>query len=498
MRNFVMKNRMIAKTIVISGFGVFLSYGINFFLTPYISDSLGIEAYGFIAIAKSAVSYANIAAVALTSFIVRYISVSYHKRDYKEAQGYYSSSVLACILLSGAVFLIASTVIWNLESFLIIPVSIAGSVKMLFAVVFVNFMVTTITTPFGAAAYIKNRMDWSGYLKILGYVFDAVFLLFLFHTFSPEVWFAGAGSLLASFVTLICSAAMTKILTPELQFKKAFVSARYVKTLIENGIWNSFNQIGNTLNSGLDLIISNLMLSGTETGQIAVAKTIGTMFSTLYQVVFQPFQPRLIKAYAQGDMDALIHELQNAMKICGCFSNIAFAGFAALGRLYFELWLPQQDSGMLERLAVVTVLGSVTAGVIQPVYYVNTLTVRNRIPCAVTIFGGVVNVWSMYLLLKYTSLGPVAVVATTSVIMISINLFFNPVYSARCLGIKARRFYSVMIPHMISAGIMTAVFRTVGSIINPQGWTGLILSALLMCAAGVLIHGGVHSCFSGY
>ncbi len=72
-----------------------------------------------------------------------------------------------------------------------------------------------------------------------------------------------------------------------------------------NGIWNSLNTLGNTLNSGLDLIIANLMLSGVATGQISVAKTIESMFTMLYQVVFQPFQPRLLKAYASGNREIL-------------------------------------------------------------------------------------------------------------------------------------------------------------------------------------------------
>ena len=49
--------------------------------------------------------------------------------------------------------------------------------------------------------------------------------------------------------------------------------------LLTNGLWNSINQLGNTLNSGLDLLFSNAMLTDIQTGQIAVSKSIGTIFS---------------------------------------------------------------------------------------------------------------------------------------------------------------------------------------------------------------------------
>lgn len=53
-------------------------------------------------------------------------------------------------------------------------------------------------------------------------------------------------------------------------------------------------------------------------------------------------------------------------------------------------------------LTIVTVLGSVTAGVMRPIYYVYTLTLKNKLPCWITIAGGFLNVVSMYVLLKYT------------------------------------------------------------------------------------------------
>lgn len=37
-------NLRIATAIIVSGLGVFISYLINFLLTPYITDNIGIEA----------------------------------------------------------------------------------------------------------------------------------------------------------------------------------------------------------------------------------------------------------------------------------------------------------------------------------------------------------------------------------------------------------------------------------------------------------------------
>ena len=176
------------------------------------------------------------------------------------------------------------------------------------------------------------------------------------------------------------------------------------------------------------------------------------------------------------------------MRICGFFGALAFAGFVALGKLYYQLWMPTQDSDMLLILTIITVMNNITDSILRPVYYVSTLTVKNKIPCWVTIAGGVLNVISMYFLIKYTNMGIYAVVITTAVIMISINLFFNPIYAAKCLNMSSGFFYKILIRHIFGTIVMTAVFKIISNIFSPSTWLGLIFAALTMCVIGLIIY----------
>ena len=128
--------KKIIKTIFISGMAVVINYLINLFLTSYITGTLGIEAYGFVTLSKTFVEYASVITIALTSFIVRYVSVSYHHDDYTEANSYYSSSIVACLTLSAIVFICACVLILKLESIINIPGNIVDSVKILFLISF--------------------------------------------------------------------------------------------------------------------------------------------------------------------------------------------------------------------------------------------------------------------------------------------------------------------------------------------------------------------------
>lgn len=481
-------NSRLIKTIAISGSSAVISYLINFFLTSYISENVGIEAYSFVSIAKTAVSYAQIITVALTTFIVRYISINYHKNMIEEARKYYSSSIVACVVLSGSIFIVVSVVVTRLEYILNIPENLVGSVKLLFILVFVNFILTTVIPPLNSGAFIKNRLDITGILKIISYITDAVVLIVVFSISTPSIWVVGLGSVTASLVLAVGAFMIKQKLVPELKFKKELVSFKCVKDMMSNGIWQSVNSLGNVLNSGLDLIVSNLMLSGIATGQIAAVKTVGTMFSMLYQIINQPFQPKMLKVYSTGDKNAFVKELTKAMKICGFFSNVAFAGFVAIGWTYFKLWLPSQDTNVLYILAIITVFGSITEGIAQPMYYVNTLTLKKKIPCFVTVGSGLLNTLSMYLLLKYTDLGAYAIVLTTAVIMTCVNLFFNPLYCAKCLKVSPSSIYRVIIRHIFSVVVMIVVFEVMTKVYMPNSWITLIFIALIMSIVGAAIH----------
>lgn len=70
-----------------------VSVGIGLVLTPYIVRSIGAEAYGFVGLANTFVSYAQLLTIALNSVAGRFITVAYHEGDDSKANGYYSSTL---------------------------------------------------------------------------------------------------------------------------------------------------------------------------------------------------------------------------------------------------------------------------------------------------------------------------------------------------------------------------------------------------------------------
>lgn len=470
------------------GLSSVIGYLVTMFLTSYITENIGIEAYGFVSIAKTVVNYGGIVTIALTSFVVRYITIHYHKNEIKEAKSYYVSSINASLVLCLILTVVFAIIVVNIEFLIVIPECLIGTVKLLFVAVFAAFLATTLSTPFSTGFYIKNRLDLSGIIKIISYFSEIIALLLMFKLFQPSLWFAGLGSFAASITVLLGNIFANRKLVPDFHYEKSLHSNKKVKTLIGNGFWNSVNQLGNTLNSGLDLLVSNAMLTGIQTGQIAVAKSIGVIFNTLSGIVFQPLQPELLRTYSEEINNGFLGQLKKSMKLCGFFGSLIFSGFLGLGLLFYKLWLPSQNTKLLHVLTLVTVFTFIMDLFMQPIYYVNTLTVKNKIPCFVTIVGGLLNVAGMYFLIKNTNIGVYSVPITTAVIMFCINFFFNPVYASWCLKIKKTYFYPLIFRHLIATVVMCAVFWEINELINPGSWIGLIICALLMACIGVVVY----------
>lgn len=449
--------KQIIRTIFWSSLAAGLNFLISLIIVPFVTGKIGTEAYGFVSLANNFISYTSIFTLALNSYGTRFISVEYHKRNIKKAQEYYSSIVLANIVLGIFLLLISTLFVINLEKYLRIPETLIGDVKVLFMLVFINFIIMNIGNSFSTSAYIHDKLAISGVYKNIAYGIEIVLFIYFFGALIPSLWYVGIAYIAYSMVICISNYYIYKKFTIDIRISVNQFSYSSIKKLVVSGICNSLNSLGNTLNSGLDLLITNMMLDTVTMGELAIAKTIGTMSISIYQMISHAFQPLLLKTYAKNEKEKLLDRLFLAMKISGFFMGVFFVFFVTQGKAFYKIWIPTQNIERIYILTIITLLSSVLEGIMGPLYYIYTLAVKNKIPCIVTVCGGILNVGVMYILLKETYLGVYAVVGTTAVIMLFINFVTNPIYMAKCLNIKWTIFYPVIMKYILSI-IVSLVF----------------------------------------
>ena len=140
-------------------FSLLINTLMNFLITPYVTNNIGVEAYGFVALANTFISYVDVISVSLNAYAGRFISVAYHKGQKEEANRYFSSTIVADAVLGGTVFLLGIAMILKITWFCKIPQELVPDVKRLFFLVLLRYIMVVMRTAFETAAFIADRID---------------------------------------------------------------------------------------------------------------------------------------------------------------------------------------------------------------------------------------------------------------------------------------------------------------------------------------------------
>lgn len=250
-----------------------VSIGIGLFLTPYIVHNIGAEAYGFVGLANTFVGYAQLLTVALTSVAGRFITVAYHEGDEPKANRYYSSTLAANTVMVLILTIIAIPVVVFLDKLVNISPHLIGDVKMLFIFIFLQFVITTISTVYSVATFVKNKLYLNSIANLVFSFVRVAVMVILFGILPPKVCYVGLAVCLASTVLTTMNRVYTHVLLPDISFHWDSVSWTSVREMLAAGIWNVVTRLQQIMMFGLQLLVANLMVSPYLMGMLSVAQT---------------------------------------------------------------------------------------------------------------------------------------------------------------------------------------------------------------------------------
>lgn len=468
-----------------------ITLGISFLLTPYITNKLGTEAYGFVSLANNFVNYASIATLAINSMASRFVSISYHKKNYKEANEYFNSVLFCNFLLILFLFIPSILVIVFLQNIVVISAELVLFVKILFGLVFINFFLGLINTTFSVATFIKNRVDLSNLRTMESNLVKALLMILLFYLFGANIIFVGVATLCSTVYLLIFNIFYTIKLIPEISIKKSFFQFKKVITIFMSGIWNTVTKLGQVLSDGLDLLVSNWFVSPFAMGQLAISKTFSTCISTLTANLSYVFQPNMTYYYALDDTEKEINEIKFSMKITAFFTNVLLAGIIVFGVSLFKLWIPNQNIKIIYLTTLVTIVGTIVGSTINTLFNVFTITNKLKVNSLVTLGQGFLNIIIVFILLKL-NVAPgyeIVIISGVSVFTSIIkNLTFTPMFSAKCLKVKITTFYSTIFTGILSAIILIITFFIVSKQFVINTWFKLLIICIICGFIGIVIN----------
>ncbi|MFI3325883.1 MAG: oligosaccharide flippase family protein [Clostridia bacterium] len=483
-----MNTRRLLINLIASITSLILSLTISFFLTPFVVNTVGTEAYGFVSLANNFVGYAQIFTLALNSMASRFITIEIHKGDIERANRYFSSIICGNMIMSVILMIPVTIIIVFLEKIVQISPELTGDVKILWALVFANFFIGILTSIYSIATYVTNRLELSSLRTMQSNILKAILLVILFSLFETNIWYIGLVSIICTVFVYLWNLYYQKKLLPEISFDVKLAEKKKVWELIVSGSWNIVTKLGQILTNGLDLLITNLFINATMMGVLAIAQTVPNAFSNLISTVSSVFAPQITINYAKENKSELIKELKRSMKITGFFTNIPLMVFLALGEIFYSLWVPEENVTLLFQLSILIIFGTIVRGVVNSLFNIYTVVNKLKLNSLVTLGMGVLNVIMVFPILYFTDLGIYAIVGVSTVNAAIKNLTFTPINVAHCLGVPKLSFYPIIIRYMFSTVIIGIFCFWVSNVINPTGWLTMILTGVFCGFIGVGIN----------
>lgn len=461
---------------------------ISFVLTPIVLQKLGDEAYGFVGLVNNFVSYVAIVTAALNAMASRFITVSYHEGETKDAEEYFSSvffsnCILAFAILVGSVFLAA-----NIETLVSVSPELVNDLKITVLLAFLNAGTGLLSVVFGVAAFIKNELFLNSLGQLLGSVLRVVFLFVLFWVALPHMWYFSVAGLVATVATGAVQVAVTRKLLPEIRLSLAWFRPRKVWELLRIGVWNSLQNVNSLIQTGLDLLIANVFVGAAAMGLLSIAKTVPQALTSLSGSIANLFYPKMAQAYARGDKAELVSRFDFAMRFTSAFMIVPLAGFIGFGPSFYSLWLPDRpvaELGEVQLLSVLTVVSLLASALVEPLYYANTLTKKIKGSVLIAFGFSLATLAIEFPLILFTSLDKLTIIAgVSSTLMFVRHALVQPLYCAVVIGVRKRTFYRPLGREVLALSILWFGYSLVDQTVLCRGWGSLVAIAFVAAVVG--------------
>lgn len=482
-----MNKTRITINIIVNSIAYAFSVIIAFYLTPFIVETLGEGAYGFTSLTNNIISYFTIITIAINSMADRFISIAFHKGEIEKAQKYFSTVLIADIVLAIILMLLGVITTIFLDSLLVIPAELVFDVKVMFLLFFLSSMIVLSLSAYKSSTFIKNRIDINAYIGIIKPILRGGFLLLVFSLFTPNIIYLGFAMLLIFSFEAVSFIFIKKKVMPEIVAKASDFDFDKLKELVKAGSWNILSKLNVILAIGLDLLIVNLFLGPEAMGILALAKVVPSYSDSFLGIINTSFTPSLTKEYSNNE-DSLLVNLKKSFVPLTIFGSVMLGGILSVGQDFYRLWLPNLNSKELFILTILTMLSSMIG--YGTAASSSIFTIKNKLK-KITLIQTITSLLAIMLvliLLKFTELGIYAVAGTSTILGTIKNLVFVYPYISKTLKQKWYALYPYILRSILCLAIVYAVGVAVKRIIIIDSWTTFALTTLIIATISFVIN----------
>ncbi|OFX16154.1 MAG: hypothetical protein A2Z18_11535, partial [Armatimonadetes bacterium RBG_16_58_9] len=459
----------------------------SFLAVPYLKNRLGWDNYGILGTANTFVLYTQILTVVLVGTVFRFVTMCLAKDDVEGARGYFNTQfitalvfVMAFLPIAGAISLLTPAILSN------IPAGQERNTQILFALVYLSFLLILLSNPFQVGQFVKQRFDVRNGIEIANQTVRYSTWLLLFAFFSPVMWHVGIGYVLGATVTLAATVAAFKRFTPQLvPSLSGFCKSKFLE-MTRMGSWLMVSQLGVVLYLSIDPFIIFTMIGADASGKYYSILGLALMLRVLAATMNSLVVPMAIASYARQDWVVLVKNLARAVKFISLGMAIPLGILCGLSVPFITRWLGSDVAGLLSPLVWLLLAHNVINCGVEPLFAINLAANKVAVPGMVTAFGGVLKLAAAIALVRYTNLGIHGVAIAGLVSLTLKNAVFTPLYAGRVLNVSSAPFYTSLIPAVLVFGCLSASGYALAASYDLATYPRLLIVGLLLAGASVV------------
>ncbi len=473
------RNKQTAINLFSGILALVVSACVSFFVTPYLVKEVGVEASGFANLANNFVTYASLLTLAINSMGSRFMSITYYNNDLERCKKYYSSIFVANLAVVLVLVVPATVMVFNIQNILDVSSANLLPVKIVFAISFANFFVGLFNSCLSIPLLVLNKNSITNLFSIANSLFKAAFLLVVFLCFPAQIYWTALAGFVFTILSFPFYLAIKRKFFKDVPFSFKAFGWRYVWELFKSGIWNAINQCGNILMSGLDLLLANVLISGTEMGVLSVAKTIPLVIVSLSTTINTNYSSKLIISYSVDSEEDFAKALEQSCRVSCHLVSVPIAVFCVFSFSFFNIWQPTLDPLKLAILAIMTISYFIPFTGTTALF--NVFTAKNKLSFnALTYLGfAAASFLCTFLLVRFTTLGVYAVALVSSVFSIVRNLALIIPYYGKLMSKPLHYYYRFVLLSLLAFAIACAVSSVVLFALKPASWMMMVVAVFL-------------------
>lgn len=468
-------SKRVAFNMVCNTTAHFLSAVIAFVITPFLIARIGLEAYGFYPISSEVVAFFGLFTGIVNSTASRYVTVEDARGNHVDANKYFSTVFFTNLLLCGILLIPMGLFVAFVDRILSVPTGFAGELRVFFALILASVLVNALSSAFGSAYMISNRIDLRSGQELIAVLLKAAVLFGLLGGgFSSSIVSVGIAILVSSVAGAIIQFLMCRRLAPELSLSIRRVSRAHARRVLTSGVWYTFDRFGAFLMTGALLLVCNVVFEADGVGLYSVALTASRFLCGVLFVLAGVFLPITAKRFARGEDELLRRGIVRNQKITGYLAAVGVAVGIGFCDEFFTLWLAERDP-VLRLLTVLSILPAVAVACALPIVDLGMVMNRMRRLSLLFAASGLFTLAAIIFIACFTPAGVIGVAVASCASQMVWYAVLVPLFAGRILKTGAWQFYLPVLRCLAACALSVGLIFTVKAVAPVDDWTTLIV-----------------------